>query len=170
MFKRVMVPLDGSLLAEEALPSALAIAHQFKAELILIRVVTPQHIGLHADGISYAELFAQLREQAKQVAHEYLQNHQRLLAEQGFNVRYLLIEDEFVAESLLEQANTEAIDLIIMSTHGRSGIRRWVFGSVADKVLRQAEVPVMLIRVSGGELNLDLLTEPQMQTNMPPIK
>ena len=170
MFKRIMVPLDGSLLAEEALPSALAIAHQFKAELILIRVVTPQHIGLHADGVSYAELLAQLREQAKQVAHEYLKNHQRLFAEQGFNVHYLLVEDEFVAESLLEQADAEAIDLIIMSTHGRSGIRRWVFGSVADKVLRQAEVPVMLIRASDEGLNLDLLTQPQMQTNMPPIK
>lgn len=170
MFKRIMVPLDGSKLAEEALDPALAVVSQFGGELLLFRVVTPPHVSVHFDGVSYAELLVQMREQANWFANDYLQKLQNTLTDDGYNVRYGLVEDEFVAEAVLEEAHKEEIDLIVMSTHGRGGIRRWVFGSIADKVLRQAEIPVMLIRASEEAENWEQSSQPEMQTNLPPIK
>ncbi len=170
MFKRIMIPLDGSKLAEEALAPALSIVRQFDGELLLFRVVTPQHVSVHFDGVSYAELLGQMREQANWFANDYLQKLQNTLTDDGYNVRYGLVEDEFVAEAVLEEAHKEEIDLIVMSTHGRGGIRRWVFGSIADKVLRQAEIPVMLIRASEEAENWEQSRQAEMQTNLPPIK
>ena len=170
MFKRIMVPLDGSVLAEAAIQQALILAGQFDAELVLLRVVTPQHVSVHFDGASYAEMLGQLRAYAKDESTTYLQNLQRELAERGYKVRMLIVEDDFVAEAILEQVEVEAIDVIVMSTHGRGGIRRWVFGSIADKVLRQADIPVMLIRATEKEMDWSLPDQPQMHTNMPPIK
>ena len=170
MFKRIMVPLDGSLLAEEAISPALVLARQFDAELLLLRVVTPQHVGVHFDGAGYAEMLVQLREYSKSEAISYLETHQRILTEQGYNVRQLIVDDDFVAEAILEHIESEAIDILVMSTHGRGGIRRWVFGSIADKVLRQADIPVMLVRATEKETDWDLADQAQVQTNIPPIK
>jgi len=149
MFKRVMVPLDGSPLAEAALPAAVALARQFESELILFRVVTPQHFITHIDGSIYAELLAELRQQSYDTAYQYLMGVKDSLAGQNVKARAVLLEDEQIAGAILESAAEMNVDIIVMSTHGRGGISRWVYGSIADKVLRQADVPVLLIRAAG---------------------
>ncbi len=148
MFKRIMVPLDGSALAEAALRAAVTLAKQFGGELILFRVVTPQHFITHIDGSVYAELLVELRQQSYDAAYQYLMGVKDSLAGQDIEVRTVLMEDDQVAEAILENAAKMDVDTIVMSTHGRGGISRWVYGSVADKVLRQADVPVLLIRAS----------------------
>ncbi len=148
MFKRIMVPLDGSALAEAALPAAVTLAEKFGGELILFRVVTPQHFVTHIDGSVYAELLVELRQQSADAAYQYLTGVKETLADKDIAARAVLMEDEQAPDAILENADKMDVDTIVMSTHGRGGISRWVYGSVADKVLRQANMPVLLIRVA----------------------
>lgn len=149
MFKRILVPLDGSRLAEAALPAALELASKFDSEVTLLRVVQPPQIMLtHTDGGVYAELLTTLKQEANEEARFYLKAHQNSLRQQGYRVNVHITEGEPVAEMILETIASLGCDTIVMSTHGRGGISRWVFGSVADKVLRQASVPVILIRAT----------------------
>ena len=147
MFSHILVPLDGSHLAEAALPAAMALARNFESELTLVRVLQPPHIMMTAaNGSVYAQLIVELRQQAEEDAHDYMQSHQGSLRQQGFTVHTEMPEGENIADALLQAAAKANADTIVMSTHGRGGISRWVFGSVADKVLRHAAVPVLLIR------------------------
>lgn len=154
MFKRILVPLDGSRLAEAALPAALELASKFDSEVTLLRVVQPPQLMLsHTDGSVYAELLTSLRQEANEDARFYLKTHQNSLRQQGYRVKAHVTEGEPVAEVILEVVTGLGCDTIVMSTHGRGGVSRWVFGSVADKVLRQANVPVILIRASEEALH-----------------
>jgi nucleotide-binding universal stress UspA family protein len=147
MFKHLLVPLDGSFLAEAALPAAHEIARRFGSEITLFRVVQQPHLMMSPDnGSVYGTLIAELHQQARMEAQEYLARHQKKLKRQELVVHTHIVETEVVAEAILEAADELGIDGIVMSTHGRGGIRRWVFGSVADKVLRQSTLPVILIR------------------------
>lgn len=147
MFNHLLVPLDGSHLAEAALPAALELASKFKSKMTLVWVIQPPHLIMTAaNGSVYAQLLIDMRNQSEQDAAVYLQNHQKALQQQGYTVQTQVTEGENVADALLEVAAGLQVDTIVMSTHGRGGISRWVFGSVADKILRQAAVPVLLIR------------------------
>ena len=147
MFSHIMVPLDGSHLAEAALPAAIELASKFNSKICLVWVIQPPHLIMTAaNGSVYAQLLTEMRHQSEQDAHNYLRAHQGSLRQQGFAVNAQVTEGENIADALLQVASSQEIDTIVMSTHGRGGLSRWVFGSVADKVLRYAEVPVLLIR------------------------
>jgi nucleotide-binding universal stress UspA family protein len=150
MFKHLLVPLDGSGLAETALPAAVSLAQQFHSKLLLLRVVRPPDVtGQTSGGISYGEFVADLRQRGITEAEHYLRSQQGVLRQQGIDVEVLVVEGRNVAELILDNCADLRIDTIVMSTHGRGGLSRWVFGSVADKVLRRAHVPVLLIRTLG---------------------
>jgi nucleotide-binding universal stress UspA family protein len=150
MFKQILVPLDGSGLAEVALPAAVSLAQQFGGKLILLRVVRPPEVtGQTSGGVSYGEFVADLRRRAVGDAQQYLHSQQGILRQQGLHVDILVAEGPNVAELILDNMVALEVDTIVMSTHGRGGVSRWVFGSVADKVLRRANVPVLLIRAQG---------------------
>lgn len=147
MFSHLLVPLDGSKLSEAALPPALELARKFNSEITLVWVIQPPHLIMTAaNGSVYAQLLTEMRHQSEQDAHSYLQAHQDSLSQQEYTVNLQVTEGENVADALLQVAESLKIDAIVMSTHGRGGLSRWVFGSVADKVLRYADVPVLLIR------------------------
>lgn len=142
MLKHILIPLDGSELAEQALPHARCLADAFQASLVLIRVI---EIGPYT-GEQMNVIAAHYESQ--QVAQAYLDRTATSLGQAGYPVDYQ-VSSGSAAEAILACARDRAIDLIVMSTHGRSGIGRWVFGGVADKVLRGADVPVFLIRSSA---------------------
>ncbi|MEW5985716.1 MAG: universal stress protein [Chloroflexota bacterium] len=147
MFKHILVPLDGSPLAEAAIPAALELAGKFGSEITLLRVTYPPYIATSITwGSAYAELITEMRSQAFAEAEEYLRAHQGSLRQQGHKVHAHIVEGEPVADLILDMLDSLGIDAIVMSTHGRGGLGRWVFGSVADKVLRKAHVPILLIR------------------------
>lgn len=150
MFKHLLVPLDGSHLAETALPAALVLASQFESEITLLRVVRPPYVATNVGGGAYAEMIIGLRDLARDEATTYLKGHQGSLRQQGYKVHAHLNEGESVAEIILDVAAGLGIDTIVMSTHGRGGLGRWVYGSVADKVLRSACVPVLLVRATAN--------------------
>lgn len=142
MYEHILVPLDGSELAEQALPHALALAKAFGSDLHLvtvISVVTVEPVPGGIVGMSWE------RETAE--AHDYLNAMAAQVLEAGPKCTQIVLHGD-VAGSILDQAEEVGSDLIVMSTHGRSGLGRWVYGSIADKVLRHASVPVLLIRVA----------------------
>jgi nucleotide-binding universal stress UspA family protein len=150
-FTRILVPLNGSELSERALPVALALAQAFHAEVVLLRVLDipmPTATRLHlADQAAWIK---ECRDRALQEAQDYLQTLEASVGERGFSVRALLRETS-PAEDILDVAQTEDVDLIVMTTHGRTGgLVRWTFGSMADKVVHHSTCPVLLIRIQPG--------------------
>ena len=146
MFKRILVPLDGSHLAEVALQPACELATRFEGEITLLRVTSTPLVFSQVDGSTNAELLVTMREHNRKEAEEYLNGMKGSLRQQGYVVHTQLLEDEGPADAILATVEGQSIDIVVMSTHGRSGVARWVFGSVADRVLRQSPVPVLLMR------------------------
>ena len=147
-YERLLVPLDGSALAEQALPHAEELARATGAEIVLLRVPTvPPFVTWGPDP---GMLMPALLNEAYEEADAYLANVARRLRACGFVVRKAPMDPGPVADTIIDYAHEADIDLIVMSTHGRSGIGRWVFGSVTDRVLRGAGVPVLLVRASDG--------------------
>ena len=145
-FRHILVPLDGSPLAERAIPLATALAEKFGSEILLLRVLdipkpTPptSHLEVTIGWVREA------RAQAHEEAQSYLDAQQQEVYRQGIKVRALM-RDRSPAEDILQVARSEKIDLIVMSAHGQGGLARWTFGSVADKVARHSPCPVLLVR------------------------
>ncbi len=143
MYRRVLIPLDRSSLAEQALPHAIAQARNFEAELILLRVLEPFP---SVRGLSPKDL-EEIEQQANTWAREYLERLAADIREQGIPVQAVIIDGRPHVE-IPQFAETHQVDLIVMSTRGQSGLSRWLMGSVADRVVRGAHVPVLLVRVA----------------------
>ncbi len=146
MYQNILVPLDGSALAEAALHHAEALALEFKSNMILLRVVISPYQLIAPDLVlsgAVTELPG-LRDQAVQ----YLQGLSGELREKGISYQTAILDGP-VPDAITDFAKSEHVDLIVMSTHGRGGISRWVYGSVAEKVLQAAPCPVLLIRARG---------------------
>jgi nucleotide-binding universal stress UspA family protein len=142
MYKKILVPLDGSELAKMALDQAEKLAKNFDAEIILFQVVPFMPI------YGSPELVTPLivDEKQKEAAEKYLANLAEDLRKKGFKVTAMVRTGQQVAVEIIDFAKESGADLIMMCTHGRSGITRWVLGSVALKVLTRAETPILLIR------------------------
>ena len=141
MYKKILVPLDGSPLAEAVLPHAEALAKSEGAELILLRVaVTPaRYLFAHnpAEGNNIIKMIEKETE-------DYMKAEVAKLQEEGFTVTGIT-RDGVAPDEILEVAEETHADVIAMSTHGRSGVQRWLMGSVADRVVHYSHIPVMLI-------------------------
>jgi len=142
MYKKILVPLDGSELAKMALDQAEKLAKTFDAEIILFQVVPFMPI------YGSPELVTPLivDEKQKEAAERYLADLSEELKKRGLRVAATVRTGQQVAVEIIDFAKEAGTDLIIMCTHGRSGISRWVMGSVALKVLTRAETPILLIR------------------------
>jgi nucleotide-binding universal stress UspA family protein len=146
---QILVPLDGSPLAEEALEAASELARTWDAELTLLQVVRP--VLLSADPTlplpsAYdEELTAILRTQAQDYVDEIVER----MNDEGVRATGVAIVGWNTVDSILEVARPERIALVVLATHGRGGLRRLALGSVADKLVRGADVPVMVYRPGG---------------------
>jgi nucleotide-binding universal stress UspA family protein len=146
--KRILVPLDGSVFGEAALPCAEELARVSKAEIILMQSVTPHHFEIDlAESRSphLAKLSEEYVQHATAAAHDYLAGIEKRLSESGIAARSV-VEVGPPAEQIIACAKDNAADVIALSTHGRSGLSALMMGSVANKVLHYAEVPVLLVR------------------------
>lgn len=142
--QRILVPLDGSPLAEQALPAAVALAQATGAELLLLQVVqTLDKGGQHMLFKNEAEAQAALA-QWQTRAETYLQQVAQLIQAQKVVCVCRALAGN-VVETIIDTAETADIDLLVLSTHGRSGLRRWFYGSVANKVLRGVSCPLLVI-------------------------
>jgi nucleotide-binding universal stress UspA family protein len=145
MYKRIVVPLDGSDLANEALAPARELAKRLDVPLHLIRAVDPtaySRVGSIGMGFDYTAVDALLSEE-EQDATSYIDEQVKSLTDDGFTVSGTVLRG-YAAAAIT--TSTEEGDLLVMASHGRTGVRRWFLGSVAEEVLRQSSVPVLLIR------------------------
>jgi nucleotide-binding universal stress UspA family protein len=148
MYRHILVPLDGSALAEQVLPHVQALVKpEDDVRITLLRAVQPVHASTVEFGGMYAGAVAQLeeREPAEQAAKEYLVPIANRLQADGYHVA-LHISRLMAAEAILDYTEHHHVDLIAIATHGRSGVSRWVFGSVTQKVIQASHVPVLVIR------------------------
>jgi nucleotide-binding universal stress UspA family protein len=139
--QQVLVPLDGSCLAEQALGPAADLARLFEAECTLLRVVPPTAVLPHS-GAAHPALASS--EEAD--AREYLARLAERLRAEGLRARARLVVSRHAEEAILQEATAPGSRLITLATHGRGGVPRMVLGSVADKVVRGASCPVLVYR------------------------
>jgi nucleotide-binding universal stress UspA family protein len=146
MFKRLLVPLDGSKLAEIALPYAEELAIHLGSEVILINVRMPSEAPDNPEHKVYIGKLVATVEQDIKKSRALPPGETVKVASDIIGSSGLLTHP---AEQILDYAEKENISLIVMATHGRTGIRRWMLGSTANKVARASKCPVMLIRASA---------------------
>ena len=160
MYEKILVPLDGSTLAERAIRHAQEIARGTRSEILLMQAVNfPVPVVPEAVLMPDAKWLAE----AKKEAAEYLEGIAAPLREAGMRVRTML-DERPPADAILHIASREEVDLIVMSTHGRGGLSRMLMGSVAESVFRATSRTVMLVKPerpaavahAGEELHLHL--------------
>jgi len=140
---KVIVPLDGSPLAEKVLPRVVELGTHMPLEVILIRAYAlPSPIAPNEYAGYSQELFDQLEVEAKY----YLSEKAKELAAQGLTKISSVIDMGYGAEEIIALAHKTPGDFIAMCTHGRSGVKRWALGSVTDRVVRHSGDPVLIIR------------------------
>jgi nucleotide-binding universal stress UspA family protein len=154
MFKRLLVPLDGSPFASRALRYAAEVAKRFGSEVVLIQVVRPTTPvvdggGLAGVSLTAAEIAVQAAQEANKRnaarARRYLRGKVRGMRSREIQSSYRVVIGE-AAPAIIECSEKEKIDLVVMTTSGKSGLRRAFMGSVADAVIRQSGKPVLVLR------------------------
>ena len=139
----LLVPLDGSALAESSMPHVEALAEAMGLKISLVQVITTPTMAYPA-----TEPYAfdpQMAANLEGAAAGYLKEKQTELEQKGFQVQ-TTVKNGYPAAHIIDLAAESEGRLIVMSTHGRSGLGRWIMGSVADRVLRASYSPVLLIR------------------------
>jgi nucleotide-binding universal stress UspA family protein len=139
MYKKILVTLDGSELAEQIIPHVRDINNGGGSEVHLLRVAMAHTLP----GMDPVEAQVEIVKEAE----DYLRDLEGSLRENGLKVESH-VRYGHPAEEILDHTEHRKFDLIAMTTHGRSGVRRWLLGSVAEKVVRNSPIPVLVVRTS----------------------
>ncbi len=151
MYRKILVPLDGSKLAECVLPHVETLAKGCQAEEVeYVRVFEPFHTPTAGEFVlsekEVGKLDAENKGEAERYIKEIATNSQKAGLKSAGKV---ITRSSNIAEDLADYASKIGADLIVIATHGRSGPSRWVWGSVADRILRSSCVPVLMVRAPG---------------------
>jgi nucleotide-binding universal stress UspA family protein len=156
--RHILVPVDGSLRAEQALLPALALARRLDATATLLHVLQPTFVlAPRSFGWEYLslELDMAMMATAEQDARRYVTELAERHAASEVTIR-TIVRGGTIAETILHVAESEKSDVIAMATHGRTGLRRWVYGSVAEKVLHRVPCTLLIVRVPAHMLRDDV--------------
>ena len=149
MYQKILVPLDGSELAECVLPHVQAISKGCAVpDVILVRAVEPFQIRSTGEYVFTEADAKRIDAESKATAKKYLDQVVSQLKKDGIAAKAVVLSGR-AADALADYAKKSDADLIVIATHGRSGVSRWVWGSVADRLLRSACVPVLMVRAPG---------------------
>jgi len=144
--KSIVVPLDGSELAERVLPDVTYIAKKLRLEVFLFRAYSNPYGSFTGGAGPYAvdldELMASVRDEAR----KYLEEKMAALGKQGVDELSYLLQEGVAADAIVSVGSHTAESLIVMCSHGRSGLERWVLGSVTETVVRHSHSPVLVLR------------------------
>ena len=145
MYKKILAPLDGSELSECTLEHLKAVATGCQVpEVVLLRVVEPLP-QVYDDGGLTPGWHDEAQKKAEEFARDYLAKVAASLKKEGISAETALVQGR-AADKILDYIKQNQVDLVVMRTHGRSGVSRWVLGSVADRVLRHSAAPVLAVR------------------------
>jgi nucleotide-binding universal stress UspA family protein len=151
MIRKILVPLDGSELSLSVLPTIEEVALGLHASVVLVSAINPT-VG-NFPGMEMWSADERVLEEGKEAATAFMQQAAERLKGKGLDVSMKVMVGPAVVE-IIVAAEQEGADMIAMSTHGHSGIGRWVMGSVADAVVRRTHLPCLLLRpaaVKAGE-------------------
>ena len=143
MYRRILLALDGSVMAEQALSVAVNHAKQFQSEIYLIRVVSPL-IKSFSTGMATISAIEKTEEQLRVIAEDYLEGIAKKLREDNVEVR-IVTRIGIPYKEIISFSDQNKIDLIVMCTRGESGFTRWMLGSNTDYVIRGTKVPVLAV-------------------------
>ena len=144
---KILVPIDGSELSERALGQAVSLAQSNSAQLIVLRVMDP---GSELSGEFSVTAYGTALDEMQKELKNYLALQQQELQKSGLEVECVSQVGQ-PAKRIVKVAEEKMVDLIVMSSHGRSGIRRWFLGSVAEEVLRHSSVPILMLPMKMSE-------------------
>ena len=144
MYKTILAPLDGSQRAEAILPHLEEVARRYDATVILFQVVeaAPLVVGL---GSAYAEQYRDAFEQQAKEVENYLTGLKEVFQQKGITVR-IRVGRGPVADEIIKTAESEEADIIALASHGRSGLSKVFYGSVAASILHRIDRPLLLVR------------------------
>ena len=151
MYEKIMVPLDGSELAECVLPHVEGLikgCHVSNVVFLCVVEPPPPMPSHYVEASIRPEIYVETEPARKSAAKDYLDQIKNRLKYEGTELHSEVLVGR-VADSLADYTEKNDIDLILIATHGRSGVTRWVRGSVADKILRYSNVPVLMVRAPG---------------------
>jgi nucleotide-binding universal stress UspA family protein len=149
MYEEIMVPLDGSELAECVLPHVEGLIKGCHvSNVVFVRVVEPPARSYYGEVPVSPEIYEETESARKSAAKDYLDQIKNRLKYEGTELHSEVLVGR-VADSLADYTERNDIDLILIATHGRSGVTRWVRGSIADKILRSSNAPVLMVRAPG---------------------
>src|SRR3990172_5203287 len=162
MFNKILLALDGSEFSERAIVPALEMATKFGAKIVLLRVITieeetPISVGL---SLRQQEIRPDYTRRYREEAEGYLRGVKAKWLGSGAEARIQAALGE-PAEVIVATAKAEGVDLIVMSTHGRSGLTRLLYGSVAEAVLRGGNIPLLLTPIKGKSKRKELGLTPK---------
>jgi nucleotide-binding universal stress UspA family protein len=148
-FRHMLVTLDGSAESKNILPFAKALARAAEARMTLLRVI-PRHYPVSSPYPSHTGYGLQNLEEEAAAARNALEKIAVPLMEEGYTVESETVSATHPAEGILDFVEQNKVDLVAMETHGRGGVARLILGSVADKVIRGATVPILVHRSEVG--------------------
>lgn len=148
MYQRILVPIDGSAISEQAMDEAIKFAQQHNAHIELVHVLEEIWYFDDENYMNYAELVDSMRSNGEKI----LAQAQNKLKQAGVAADIKLVEAQGgrIANVIIIEARNSLADLIIIGTHGRSGFSRMLLGSIAEGVIRTAHIPILLIRGAGA--------------------
>jgi nucleotide-binding universal stress UspA family protein len=144
MFKHILVPIDGSSAARQAIDKAVAIAEAFKSTVTLIYVIDPYAFTGVGTDFSYGQ--SEYLSAVKAEADEALGAARQVFEANAISVKASVVEGHSVYQAILDTADSVNADLVVMGSHGRRGLEKLVLGSVTAQVLSHAHLPVLVVR------------------------
>lgn len=164
MFNPILVPLDGSQLAECVLPHVIAISRSFGAEITLLRILEKNHAG------TSAQMFDLLNWQINKTKSAlYLEKIRARIQELSVRARTAVIEG-LIAEGITEYAQSQGMKLIVLSSHGRNGLTQWGISSITQKIILSAQTSLLIVRAHQyGDYSGELSATPLYQRILVPL-
>lgn len=156
-YSKILLTHDGSKLASNAIPHAISLAKTYNAELYVLEVIDaavkiiPTDATLQAI-VATKQLLEDLTKREKRAAKQVLKDIKDQLNEAGITRVIVIIEEGDARDEIVKAAKNHGCDLIVMATHGWTGVKRALLGSIADDVVRNASCPVLLIRPRKDDL------------------
>jgi nucleotide-binding universal stress UspA family protein len=145
--RTILIPLDGSALSERVLHHLDLVLRRSTGDVVLLQIVGPYHPGVLMRGDDAAAFRSVIRD--REQAQRYLERVKHRLTRRNIRSRVLVRTGDPITE-IVKCSRTERVDLVLMSTHGRRGIRRALMGSVAENVVRGASMPILLVPARAG--------------------
>ncbi|RMF56539.1 MAG: universal stress protein [Calditrichaeota bacterium] len=154
----ILVPIDFSEYSEQATQYAIFLAEHYGAEITLLHAVVLFHEDISEK--AQVEQYQKLAEMKEKEIHEKMVQQHEVVSERGVQVKTEIRRGINAAEVILEYASEAQPDLIVIGTHGRSGLKKWIYGSVAEKVVRSSPIPVLTVHHSLESFSIKKILVP----------